>query len=74
MNRQIRALGVGLMVLFGALFLQLNLVQVVKADRYDTDPGNNRAVVRDFTRSRGSIITADGVVMAESVPSSVPSV
>ena len=30
------------MVLFAALFVQLNLVQVVRADRYDTDPGNNR--------------------------------
>ncbi|HEY8094392.1 MAG TPA: hypothetical protein VID93_11435, partial [Acidimicrobiales bacterium] len=69
MNRQIRTLGVGLMVLFAALFLQLNVVQVVRADRYDADPANNRAVVRDFTRSRGSIISADGVVVAESVPS-----
>jgi peptidoglycan glycosyltransferase len=69
MNRQIRTLGVGLMVLFAALFLQLNVVQVVRADRYDADPANNRAVVRDFTRARGSIISADGVVVAESVPS-----
>ena len=69
MNRQIRSLGVGLMVLFCLLFVQLNLVQVVRADRYDADPGNNRAVVRDFTRPRGSILTADGVVIAESVPS-----
>ena len=56
------------MVLFVALFVQLNLVQVVRADRYDADPGNNRAVVRDFTRPRGTITSADGVVLAESVP------
>ena len=68
MNRQIRTLGIGLMVLFVALFIQLNVVQVVRADRYDADPGNNRTVVRDFTRPRGSIVTADGAVMAESVP------
>jgi peptidoglycan glycosyltransferase len=67
-NRQIRTLGIGLMVLFVALFIQLNVVQVVRADRYDADPGNNRTVVRDFTRPRGSIVTADGAVMAESVP------
>ena len=53
MNRQIRTLGVGLMVLFAALFLQLNVVQVVRADRYDADPANNRAVVRDFTQITG---------------------
>ena len=69
-NRQIRTLGIGLMVLFVALFIQLNVVQVVRADRYDADPGNNRTVVRDFTRPRGPIVTADGAVMAESVPSS----
>jgi peptidoglycan glycosyltransferase len=68
-NRQIRGLGAGLIVLFAALFIQLNVVQVVRADHYDTDPGNNRSVVRDFTRPRGSILTADGVVIAESVPS-----
>ena len=68
MNRQIRTLGIGLMVLFVALFIQLNVVQVVRADRYDADPGNNRTVVRDFTRPRGSIVTADGAIMAESVP------
>jgi len=67
-NRQIRTLGIGLMVLFVALFIQLNVVQVVRADRYDADPGNNRTVVRDFTRPRGSTVTADGAVMAESVP------
>ena len=69
MNRQIRGLGAGLIVLFAALFIQLNVVQVVRADHYDTDSGNNRSVVRDFTRPRGSILTADGVVIAESVPS-----
>jgi len=68
-NRQIRFLGLGMILLFSALFVQINLVQVVKADQYDTAPGNNRAVVRDFTRPRGEIISADNVVLAESVPS-----
>jgi peptidoglycan glycosyltransferase len=68
-NRQIRNLGLGLMLLFTALFVQINLVQVVRADQYDRDPGNNRAVVRDFIKPRGNIITADHVIVAESVPS-----
>ena len=67
MNRQIRGLGAGLIVLFAGLFIQLNVVQVVRADHYDADPGNNRSVVRDFTRPRGSILTAAGVVIAQSV-------
>jgi peptidoglycan glycosyltransferase len=58
-----------MILLFTALFVQINVVQVVRADQYNTAPGNNRAVVRDFTRPRGEIISADNVVLAESVPS-----
>ena len=68
-NRQIRGLGAGLIILFAALFIQLNVVQVVRADHYDADPGNNRSVVRDFRASRLHPHRADGVVIAESVPS-----
>ena len=50
--------------------MQLNVIQVVKADDYNTRPDNTRAVVRDFSRPRGRIITADGAVLAQSVPSS----
>ena len=49
-------------VCFLALFVQLNWLQVVKADDYNNDPHNTRAVVRDFSRPRGTIQTADGVV------------
>ena len=69
MNRQIRWLAGGLSLCFLALFVQLNWLQVVKADDYNSRPDNNRAVVRDFSRSRGTIETADGVVVAESVAS-----
>ncbi len=69
MNRQIRRLGLALLALYAVLFAQLNWLQVVKADDYNHDPNNNREVVRDFTRDRGVILTADGVVAAESVPS-----
>src|SRR3954463_8777559 len=56
------------MALYVILFAQLNWLQVVKADDYNRDPSNNREVVRDFTRDRGVIVTADGIVVAESVP------
>jgi peptidoglycan glycosyltransferase len=67
MNRQIRRLGVSMLVLFGALFLQLNVVQVLRADEYDKKPQNTRAVVRDYSRPRGQIVSADGTVLARSV-------
>ncbi len=69
MNRQIRRLGAGLLVLFGALFVQLNVIQVLRADSYNDNPNNTRAIVRDFSRPRGQILAADGTVLARSVPS-----
>lgn len=68
MNRQIRRVGVVLMLLFVALFLQLNYLQVIKANAYKNDPRNTRIAVRDFTQARGQILAADGTVLARSVP------
>lgn len=67
MNRQVRRLAIVLMVVYLALFVQLNVVTVVRADEYRDHPDNTRALQRDFGRPRGSIVTADGVVAAESV-------
>jgi peptidoglycan glycosyltransferase len=59
----------GLIICYAILFAQLNWLQVVKANDYNKDPRNDREVVRDFTRPRGAILTADGMVIAQSVPS-----
>jgi len=67
-NRQIRGLGIGLAVLFVALFVQLNWLQVVDAKRLNDNPGNSRTVVRDFAQPRGNIQTSDGAVVAVSTP------
>ncbi len=66
MNRQIRRLGIGMLVLFAALFVQLNVVQVFRAESYNANPNNTRAVTRDFNRARGQIVAADGTVLARS--------
>jgi peptidoglycan glycosyltransferase len=42
---------------------------VVQRDAIADQPDNNRAVLRDFDRPRGEVVTADGVVVARSVPS-----
>ena len=72
MNRQIRRLGIAMAVLFLALFVQLNVVQVFRAESYNGNPNNTRAVTRDFNRPRGQIVSADGTVLArsEEVPGS----
>lgn len=67
MNKQIRRLGLAMLVLFGALFVQLNVVQVLRADEYADKPQNTRAVVRDYQRPRGQIVSADGAVLARSI-------
>jgi peptidoglycan glycosyltransferase len=66
-NRSIRRLGIGIVVLYLALFVKLNWIQVVDKQALDENPLNTAQVRRDFNRPRGSISTADGVVIAQSV-------
>lgn len=69
MNRQIRRLGFVLLACYGVLFLQLNNVHLLKPENYNDSPINNREIIRDFSEERGTIVTADGVIAAQSVPS-----
>ena len=69
MTRQIRALGIGLMVCFALLFVQLNRLTVFQAAELNDNPNNTRDILRDFSQPRGSVSTADGVVIAQSVAS-----
>ena len=68
MDDQIRRLGAVLVLLFVALFVELNYLQVVRADKLANAPGNTRTATRDFSRARGVVQTADGAVVAQSVP------
>jgi len=67
-NRQIGRLGLGLIACFVVLFVQLNRVTVFDAERLKDHPQNNRAVLRDFDSPRGTVVTADEVVVAVSEP------
>ena len=68
MTREIRLVGVALMVMFTVLFLNLTYLQYLRADELSNHPGNTRKIVRDFSKPRGVIETADGVVLARSIP------
>jgi penicillin-binding protein A len=68
MNRQIRLVGLGIIVLFVALFVQLNWLQVVHARSLNANPLNGNAVVKEYTAKRGDIVSADGITLATSVP------
>jgi peptidoglycan glycosyltransferase len=66
-NRPIRRVGVILLLLYTALFAQLNNLQLFGAERLNNHPQNSREAARDFERPRGYIATADGLVIARSV-------
>lgn len=66
MNRPIRTVGIALMCCYLALFVKLNLLQVVQAPALSSHPGNNRKATRDFNEPRGDIVTADGKILAHS--------
>lgn len=68
MNRRIRQLAAGLLVAYAVLFVQLNLLQAgPQRSTLRADSRNDRQLVRDFDGPRGPIVTADGVVVAETV-------
>jgi peptidoglycan glycosyltransferase len=67
-NGQVRRVGIVVVGCFMALFLQLNYLQVFRADSLANDARNVRAVQRAFSQPRGEILTADGVIAARSEP------
>jgi peptidoglycan glycosyltransferase len=56
------------MVLFALLFLNLNWVQVYKADAYRTNDHNGRVQLDEYQHQRGTISTHEGIPIAQSVP------
>lgn len=67
MNKQIRNLGVFLILCYVVLFVKLNQVQVLQADELNNHPENSRVIQRQFNRPRGTITSADGTLLAQSV-------
>ena len=68
MNARIRRLGIFLTLCYIALFAMLNWVQIFHADALSERPQNVDVFRRNYARNRGTIATADGTVIAESVP------
>ncbi len=65
MNRPIRKVSIAIAVLFVALFVNLNFVQVVKGDQYRNDKRNFRVLLNEYSNPRGQIV-AEGTAIAES--------
>ena len=67
MNRQIKLLGIFLVLCYLALFVKLNQVQFLQADELNDHPLNATKVIQTYNRPRGAILTADGTLLAQSV-------
>ena len=68
-NRAIGRVGTAVIVLLLLLIGQLTYLQVIDANTLAKDPRNTRTYLKDFTRPRGEIISADGKILARSIPS-----
>lgn len=69
MTRQVRRVAGVMLVLFLALFANLNVIQVLRADDLANHPSNRRLLIREYHTQRGSILVGQQPV-ATSVPTS----
>jgi peptidoglycan glycosyltransferase len=67
-KRPLRAVGTAVIVMIGLLLANIAYTQVIKADDYRADPNNKRTLVAEYSRQRGQITAAGGVVLARSDP------
>lgn len=70
MNGPIRHLASGLFVGLAVLVGVVTWIQVIRSEEYRDDPRNARVIAARVGRERGTIITADGEVVAQSLPDS----
>lgn len=68
MNRALRRVAIGCLVMFALLLVNVNYVQGVEAGSLASGPGNQRTFSEQYRYQRGDITTADGKVIAKSVP------
>lgn len=75
MNKPLRRVAVAVLLLFGLLLLNVNVLQVVRADDLRNDERNSRVLLRTYAQERGSIAVVDGserTVLARSVETDGP--
>ena len=67
MNAPLRRVAISVLVLFTLLIVNVNYIQVVRAEKLRENPSNTRVLTEEYDRERGSIIV-DGNEVALSVP------
>jgi peptidoglycan glycosyltransferase len=68
-NRALRRISIAVLVMFVLLLININYVQGFEPASLASKPNNARAFEAQFQYQRGSIVTSDGVSIAESTPS-----
>jgi peptidoglycan glycosyltransferase len=69
MNRPIKRIAIAALVMFLILLVDVNYLQAVQAPSLASKPLNDRTEYEQNKIQRGSIVTADGVTIASSKPS-----
>lgn len=59
MNRPLRRVAAAFGLLLLALLVNLNVIQVVNAERYRTNPANSRILLEEYSRERGPILVGN---------------
>jgi len=67
MNAPLRKVAIACLLLFGLLLINVNYVQVVKADSYRNDTRNARGLLRSYSQQRGPIVLSAGGARASAV-------
>jgi penicillin-binding protein A len=62
MNRQIGRIGAVVLVLFGALFVNLNVITLLQADELANHPANRRVIIREYAIERGPIVVGEEAI------------
>lgn len=68
MTTHMGRVGVFLLLLFGGVFVQLNILTVFPSENLVNHPANQRVILREFGEARGPIVV-DGDAIVSSVPS-----
>lgn len=66
MNSQIRRVGLVVMIMFVAVFANLNWIQLVRADKLANHQSNVRLLLKEYSIERGAMLSADGKTLAQS--------
>jgi peptidoglycan glycosyltransferase len=69
MNRSIKRIAIAVLVMFLILLVDVNYLQAVQAPSLANRPLNDRTEYQQSQVQRGNIVTADGVTIATSTPS-----